>query len=350
MAEQTNKEAQANSDIEKLNETIAELEETVKKLAEAEKAAASEQGITDKKDTDEENDDRKAGGFGRLLKTAYWALTTVALFSLFVAATFAWFSSNSIVNTDKVTGNTSTDAVELLISSTGSGNFQPGKEANLVQVNATSSELLMPVSTSDLITFVTSPGMVDGKATYFERIQGEKNYYHGRIYLQAAAQGHAENAKLALYLDGSEAAGGNLVTATKGYIARAARLGLTFDGSNARIIRLSEESNPSNEQAMNAVVGGVTVQAGQVINGSADPMQVVADPSVPIAQHMVGEDGLSGSTSVLSPLLMMDLNRIYMVDVYFYLEGCDPDCSEVARLDSLNLHLAFYGVLMEEAN
>ena len=371
MAEQTNKEMrssleaaqsnldakQSNAEIEKLSVTIAELEETVRRLEEAEKAAAAEkletsdptvaaQNGADKNDADEEH---KSGGFGRILKTAYWALTTVALFSLFVAATFAWFSSNSIVNTDKVTGNTSTDTVELLISSTGVGNFQPGKEANLVQVNASSSELLMPVSTSDLITFVTSPGMVDGKATYFEKIQGEKNYYHGRVYLQAAAQGHSENAKLALYLDSSASAGGSLITATKGYITRAARLGLTFDGSNARIMRLSEESNPSNEQAMNAVVGGVAVQAGQVINGSANPMQIVADPSVPIAQHMVGEDGLTGSTTI-SPLLMMDLNRIYAVDVYFYLEGCDPDCSEAARLDSLNLHLAFYGVLMEEAN
>ena len=134
----------------KNGELYAELEETVRKLAEAEKAAeaekleASEQGVTEKNNADDE--EHKTGGFGRILKTAYWGLTTVALFSLFVAATFAWFSSNSIVNTDKVTGNTSTDTVELLISSTGIGNFQPGKEANLVQVNASSSELLMPVS------------------------------------------------------------------------------------------------------------------------------------------------------------------------------------------------------------
>ena len=111
-------------------------------------------------------------------------------------------------------------------------------------------------------------------------------------------------------------------------------------------MRLSDSANPKPDQIMNAKVNGVDVMAGQVINGSTDPFQIVSDPSAPISQYMVSENGLTGVT----PLLMMDLNRIYAVDVYFYLEGCDPDCSDVTRLDSLNLHLAFYGVLTEEAN
>ena len=86
-----------------------------------------------------------------------------------------------------------------------------------------------------------------------------------------------------------------------------------------------------------------------MINGSADPFQIVGDPSVPLAQYMVGDDGLAGNSQV-KPLILMELNRIYTVDVYFYLEGCDPDCTDAMKLDSLNLHLAFYGILTEEAN
>ena len=45
------------------------------------------------------------------------------------------------------------------------------------------------------------------------------------------------------------------------------------------------------------------------------------------------------------PLLEMELGRVYQVDVYFYLEGCDPDCTESIAFDDGYLHLAFYGVL-----
>ena len=283
---------------------------------------------------------------GSILKTIYMCVTILAALLTFSAATYAWFSSNSVVNTNKVTGKTGTDSVELQISSYGGGSFQAAKEAALVQVNSYSSELLMPISTSDLRTFVISNGTVDGVAVSFKKIEKEKHYYHGRIYLKAASEGHSENAKLALYLDSSASAGGSFATNVNGYIANAARLGLIFDGRNTKILRLSDSANPKPDQIMNAKVNGVDVMAGQVINGSTDPFQIVSDPSAPISQYMVSENGLTGVT----PLLMMDLNRIYAVDVYFYLEGCDPDCSDVTRLDSLNLHLAFYGVLTEEAN
>ena len=44
-------------------------------------------------------------------------------------------------------------------------------------------------------------------------------------------------------------------------------------------------------------------------------------------------------------LLEMELNRIYTVDVYFYLEGCDPDCSDSVSDQEADIHLAFYGVI-----
>jgi hypothetical protein len=43
--------------------------------------------------------------------------------------------------------------------------------------------------------------------------------------------------------------------------------------------------------------------------------------------------------------MYLELNQIYAVDIYFYLEGCDPDCSDSVSLDGADLHLAFYGVL-----
>ena len=41
----------------------------------------------------------------------------------------------------------------------------------------------------------------------------------------------------------------------------------------------------------------------------------------------------------------MKLNQIYTLDVYFYLEGCDPDCSDGISQNMADIHLAFFGVL-----
>ena len=45
----------------------------------------------------------------------------------------------------------------------------------------------------------------------------------------------------------------------------------------------------------------------------------------------------------------MELGKIYTVDVYFYLEGCDPDCSDSVSFDQSELYLGFYGVLSQGA-
>ena len=36
------------------------------------------------------------------------------------------------------------------------------------------------------------------------------------------------------------------------------------------------------------------------------------------------------------------------LDIYFYLEGCDPDCSDSVSFDNANLHLAFYGAVSQK--
>ena len=71
------------------------------------------------------------------------------------------------------------------------------------------------------------------------------------------------------------------------------------------------------------------------------------DPSVSMESYMI-QFGESDITLPKQPLLTMDLNRIYPVDIYFYLEGCDPDCSDDLSFDIADLHLAFYGVLQQE--
>ena len=282
-----------------------------------------------------------------ILKTAYVAVTSIAVAMSLTAATYAWFSSNSVVKTDYATGRSGTDTVELQISSSGGGSFQPEEKAAIVQVNETQATLLLPVSTADLSNFVYSTGTIEDAAVNFVKVENEKYYYHGRVYLRAAAEGHSENAKLKLYLDDAEESGGAFFANMKGYMANAARLGLTFDGGDAHILRVSEDSNPEKDRTANTVLNGVRLDESQVIDSSGSGLSAVADPSEALATYTVGAEGLTDNT--VKSLFTMNLNQIYEVDIYFYMEGCDPDCSDVTQLDELDFHLSFYGILTEEA-
>lgn len=280
----------------------------------------------------------------KLFKIAYSAVVSLALLAALSSATYAWFSSNSIVNTDYVTSHTATDEVELLVSTHGGGGFDGKKEAAIGQVNKTSTTQLMPVSTADLKNFVTSAGTVDNQAIHFYKVENERYYYHGRIYLMAKADSSVEGRKLDLYLDGSEDNGGSFFKNAKGYILNAARLGLTFDGSKPIIFRVTDEENPRDDRVSNTVLNGVPLNGKQVIDSSGTQMKAVTDPSVLLKDYLVG----AGGRNTDKPLLTMELNRIYEVDIFFYVEGCDPDCSDVAQKSEVNFHLSFYGILAEE--
>ena len=130
-----------------------------------------------------------------------------------------------------------------------------------------------------------------------------------------------------------------------GTLLNAARLGLVFnnDYSSSVILRLSDSQNAPSQQVFNTVVGGVTLGYGQVLSWNKSGVQAVADPSVLVTDYTVSF-GASDMSVPQKPLCVMNLNQIYTVDVYFYLEGCDPDCSESITHNEADLYLAVYGI------
>ena len=286
------------------------------------------------------------GGFYK--KFRLWALgvTMIAAALALSAATYAWFTTNRLVNTDRATARSGTDTLELQISSEGGNDFQALKEAPIIQVNQTELTELMPVSTADLQSFVYNRLTEDKIAESFRTVTEEQYYYHGRIYLRAVAQGDNVGGRMALYLDEDNEAGGALAQSDGGMVLNAARLGLTFDGGNPSIFYLSNVSNPENKQIRNTRINGEILGDGQVLKSSGGTLSAVADPSIPLADRTIIMND-SGAALPEAPLLYMNLNQIYTVDVYFYIEGCDPDCSDSIGLDELDLHLAFYGILEE---
>lgn len=284
----------------------------------------------------------------RWFKIGYLMITSVTALLVLVAATYAWFSTNKKVSTSTATARTGDETLELQLSESGSGGFSDSDTVNIVQVNSTDAGKLIPVSTSDLVNFVEAPVTVEGQAKAFQLVTGEDNYYHGRIYLRASGSGWSDDTKLDLYLDQSDGVLGN---AASGMLLNASRLGLRFSADGAAqssvILKLSDNENPSADRVYNTVVGGQKLGDNQVLSYSGGSVRAVTDPCRSIDDYTI----TWGDASVNipdSPLLSMELNKVYTLDVYFYLEGCDPDCSDSVSFDAADLHLAFYGTFHKE--
>lgn len=248
-------------------------------------------------------------------------------------ATYAWFTSNQRAYTNRISGKTSSESVSLFLSASGGANFVKKNECAIAQVNKTDNNFLLPVSTDDLATFIESNGR-----GYNEIMKDESRFYHGRVYMLAEAEGSAEPKKLDIFLNNSDSmfkkdANSNLLNA--------ARLGLTFGGENPVIFSLSQTTNPKNEQVNNTYIDGVLIAGDIVLHaGPSGAISAVSDPSVFYNAFDVSATGSQ-------PLIQIETGKEYAIDIYFYLEGCDPDCHESISKDGANINLQFMGILIE---
>jgi hypothetical protein len=279
----------------------------------------------------------------RSFKTWFQVITTVFAMMALLASTYAWFTANREVETSVATARTGEEKLELQISAYGGSSFQSQESVPIQQVNQTDAGDLMPVSTDDLTNFVYVPFTQDGQATVFRQVENEQYYYHGRVYLRAVGSGWDSGTKLNLYLDQSDDILGSDVDGT---MLNAARLGLKFDGGSPVILKLSESSNASANQVLHTVVNGQTLGANQVLHSSGGSVSPVTDPGASAEDHTMTFEN-NGIQVPQNALYSMELNTIYPVDIYFYLEGCDPDCSESITLKQADLFLAFYGVISQ---
>lgn len=276
----------------------------------------------------------------------FWFQGITAIFAImaFVAASYAWFTSNREVSTNTAAARTGEEKLELQISTYGGSDFKSQASVPIHQINQTDIGSLMPVSTDDLQHFVYAPFTQDGKVTALQPVENEQYYYHGRIYLRAVGSGWDAGSKLDLYLDQSEDILGKDVDGT---MLNAARLGLTFDGRSPVILRLSENKNASKDRVYHTILNGKKLGADQVIHSSGNQKKAVTDPSENVKDYTITFEN-NGVQIPDKKLCSMNLNQIYPVDIYFYLEGCDPDCSESITLTQADLFLAFYGVINQK--
>ncbi len=259
------------------------------------------------------------------------AAVTVLLLAL-VGATYAWFTHNSYVKTNRISSKASDADVKLILSLSDSP-FDGVSELDLNAAALPGSGLdsLMPVSTSDLKTFVYNSGL---------RVSGETDIFHARIYLRAEGD-EALGQKLAVYLD--DTADKPLFTNDPGSLfLNAGRLGLLFEDKEPVMIALSDDSNSADKQVDNTKLNGASVARGQVLHmDSAGIVSAVPDPAVSVSKLGIKDN------SEAKPLVVLDMNKTCRLDIYFYLEGTDPDCSGALELSKASVHIAFYGELTD---
>ncbi len=271
-------------------------------------------------------------------------LLVLALLASSAGATYAWFTYNRVTETNIATARTGEDRVELYISSGSGGSFREEKTADIIQVNESDAKRLMPVSTADLKTFVYAPNTQGSVADVFAVDDKGANYYHGRVYVKAQAAGNASGKSMDLYFDTSQEGIAAPVTSAQSGILKASRLGLTFDGGSPVIFYLDNGKLDNEEEKIVTVVNGRELNDREVLSASGGNIHPENDPSVSVADYTIAlSDG--GASLPANKLFTMELNKEYAVDIYFYLEGCDPDCTASVGLNEVDMQLAFYGVL-----
>lgn len=281
-------------------------------------------------------DEKEAGVINSLKKTSVFAIISMLAAVLALSsATFAWFTSNTSVSTNKVTASVGDVNATLLISSSGGLNFKGGTEASITTANETEVETLLPVSTSDLEHFAYPAS--GSKNTNWLLDEDEKRFYHGTVYIVGSCGGSAAYTKMALYLDEID----KMISADDddSKFANAGRIGIKIKGNDPVIIRMSEDENETGQQVRNTYLNGVLLDDNIVIHkdDSSSGAEEVDDPSKEIKTYSAAE-------KTPKPVAVINLDEVYEVNIYFYLEGCDPDCSDYISKDEIDVFISLFGV------
>lgn len=277
----------------------------------------------------------------------YIALVMVALAATLGVATYAWFTSNMKVNTNSVSVHSDTSKLLLELGDASRGSWSQQGDVSLVS-NASGTVTLYPVSTFDLNGFAAcAQNNSAGDASVFEQAKDNGSaYYHGWIDLRPTITGTGASkveGKVSLYLAESLVPQG-----TDAELLCAARVGIKISSGNqvlaTNIFELdSSDGGHRGEHPATAPAGLAGYTDGMLLgwqNGQlACGANVTQDPA---------SFTLDTSETAMRPqnaLATLALGQTYRLDVYYYIEGTDPDSASYLYQDPGTLHLALFATL-----
>ena len=278
---------------------------------------------------------------------AYIALVMVALAATLGAATYAWFTSNMKVNTNSVSVHSDTSKLVLELGDADAGSWSQQGDASLAST-ASGAATLYPVSTFDLNGFAAcAQNNSSGDATVFEQAKDNGSaYYHGWIDLRPTITGTGASkvkGKVSLYLAESLVPQG-----ADAELLRAARVGIKIsNGSQVLATNIFEldgsDSGHRGEHPTTAPAGLAGYTDGMLLGWQNGQLACGADVKQDPAAFTL--DTSETATRPQNVLATLALGQTYRLDIYYYIEGTDPDSADYLHQDPGTLHLALFATL-----
>lgn len=278
---------------------------------------------------------------------AYIALVMVALAATLSAATYAWFTSNMKVNTNSVSVHSDTSKLVLELGDADAGSWSQQGDASLAST-ANGAVTLYPVSTFDLNGFAAcAQNNSSGDATVFEQAKDNGSaFYHGWIDLRPTITGTGANkvkGKVSLYLAESLVPQG-----VDAELLRAARVGIKISSGGqvlaTNIFELnSSDSGHRGEHPMTVPAGLAGYADGMLLGWQNGQLACGADVKQDPAAFTL--DAGETAERPQNSLATLALGQTYRLDIYYYIEGTDPDSADYLHQDPGTLHLALFATL-----
>ncbi len=288
---------------------------------------------------------------GSLQKTILISLVWILILCISLgSATYAWFTGNQRVVTAHATGRVAQDELALLLG-TSEGDLAADAQTEISRVNSSEENVLLPVSTSDLQGWARAT-VISESAGYgkYEEIDIDEygSYcYHGQIYMEVRTgrSESLEGMRAAIYLENTDMGDIGTDEDASGILA-ASRLGFVFaDGTSDARILYFDDAQETSDRRSNTYIGDSYEGEGRVLDVSGGSINAVEDPATAISAVTFTDDMTEYPESALA---VIDLNTPVLVDIYFYLEGCDPDCVESISTSNVTMRLGFYAALTQE--
>ena len=278
---------------------------------------------------------------------AYIAFVMVALAATLGAATYAWFTSNMKVNTNSVSVHSDTSKLVLELGDASRGSWSQQGDVSLAS-NANGTVTLYPVSTFDLNGFAAcAQNNTAGDAAVFEQAKDDGSaFYHGWIDLRPTITGTGASkvrGKVSLYLAESLVPQG-----TDAELLRAARVGVKISSGNqvlaTNIFELdSSDGGHRGEHPATAPAGLAGYTDGMLLGWQNGQLACGADVKQDPAAFTL--DTSETATRPQNALATLALGQAYRLDIYYYIEGTDPDSADYLYQDPGTLHLALFATL-----
>lgn len=275
----------------------------------------------------------------------YIAAVMLALVAVLGAATYAWFTNNMKVNTNSVTVHSDTSELALELGNASTGSWSSSGDAAL-STSSPNDLTLYPVSTFDLNGFAECvQNNSAGEATSFEQAADGEHFYHGWIDMRASVTGSGASkvtGKVNLYLDGSLSPNGADAT-----LLRAARVGIKVSSGGqvlaTDIFELDGSDGGHRSEHPATVPGLAGYTDGMLLGWQNGALACGADTKQDPGSYTI--DTSESAARPQNALVTMTLGQTYRLDVYYYIEGTDPDSADYLYQSAGTLNLGLFATL-----